>query len=329
METQSGSRSIDHTLGRLLGVACCALAFVVAAASSAHAGSIVGFVHTTSADNISGSFTELDHPLLNDHPHARVLVTQAWNYVAGQGGQNDRAIGVRYDVDYLGNGRWSIFNQDLVYAMEEGLVFHVVVLGEDTASFLHLASYDSIQNIASVVHCPPDFVDVCNGLGGPILHSHTLDADGLRGARMLTPTSAFYSSPSLLVRAESTDPDNYPNMRPGSLYWLLAGGLEDDGELVFQHTATAANTSAWATTLDDPRLNGNPNAILFVSRIGAPGPTLEERIGILYANDGTNDVWSVIHETTEPIPEGASFGVFVAPLLSDGFESGDTSWWSQ
>jgi len=311
---------------RVVRTTVAAAAMVFGLVGPAAAESMVSFVHVTTSDTISGFLSRLDHPLLNDNPDARVFVTQAWDFAGGQGSQNDRAVGVRYDTDFAGNGRWSIFNQEVQYLMEDGLLFHVVVAGEGTAVFPHLASHDSIQNIASTVQCPPEWDFVCFGAASNLAVGHTLDALGLRGATMPAPYSVL-GGPSPVVRAESTDPDYYPNLRPGSLYWILVGSEALGGGRAFTHTATPANTSSWATVLDDPRLDGRSDAVLLVSRSGPSGTTQNEHIGLLYADDGTGEKWSVIHQTTTPVPNGATFTVFLPPIMADGFESGDLSWW--
>lgn len=316
-----------HYIPTLAGAAVVVLALAVATPCTGT--SMVSFVHVSTADNISGFLTEMDHPRLNDNPYARVFVTQAWNNLSGEGAQNDRAIGVRYDVDFTGDGRWSIFNQDYDYDMEPDLMFHVVVAGEGTPGFLHLTHHDNIQNIASFVNCPPDYITYCYGGAGTILHGHTLNAGFLDGARQLSPVSGYRSGTSLLVRAESVAGATSPNMRPGALYWIMAGTEILGGTQAFTHTATTANTVGWATKLDHPQLNGNPDVVLLVTRAGPAGPPQDDHIGVLYANDGSADIWSVIHQTTgTTVPEGSHFSVLIAPLMADGFESGDTSWWS-
>ncbi len=82
------------------------------------------FVHEATAGNSSGNSTYLDHPLLNNKPYARLLITQNWNPGGGLGGvYNAHAIGVWYDT---GPDQWAIFNQDGV-AMPEGASFNVLV----------------------------------------------------------------------------------------------------------------------------------------------------------------------------------------------------------
>lgn len=286
-----------------------------------HAATMLSFVHQATAGNVSGSFTEIDHPQLNDRPDARVFVAQAWNELLGHGGENPRAVAPRYDVDFSNQGRWSIFNQDFT-AMEVGLAFHVVVTDDTAPSFLHLTHDDNATGIGSTVHCPPDHATTCLGATPELLHGHTLDAWGFRGARFLVPTSMLFSPPNLLLRAES---GSFSDMILGALFWVLLGDELADGDWTFQHTATAATIAHRTTRLDDPRLNAEPGAVLFVSRAGPIGPPLDEQIGVFYSSDTGS--WSVFHEGPTPMGEGERFVVLVAPLFTDGFESGGLSWW--
>ncbi|TAE23647.1 MAG: hypothetical protein EAZ91_21620 [Cytophagales bacterium] len=75
------------------------------------------FKHVATAANSSGNTTILDHPLLNDKPGARLLVTQRWN-----GTYNNSAVGVWYS-----SGRWRIFNQTFSRPIVPGAEFNVVI----------------------------------------------------------------------------------------------------------------------------------------------------------------------------------------------------------
>jgi hypothetical protein len=82
------------------------------------------FVHQATAGNSSGNSTFLYHPLLNNRPEARILITQNWNPGGGLSGiYNAHPVGVWYST---GSGRWAIFNQDGA-AMPDGAAFNVLV----------------------------------------------------------------------------------------------------------------------------------------------------------------------------------------------------------
>ncbi len=80
------------------------------------------FVHTATPGNSVGFSTIIDHPLINGHPDAQLIVTQNWN-PGGEGGvYNDRPVGVAFTA----TGRWSVINED-GGDMPEGASFNVLV----------------------------------------------------------------------------------------------------------------------------------------------------------------------------------------------------------
>ncbi len=66
------------------------------------------FVHTATGSTLGGR-TTLDHPALNGHPEARLIVTQSWNPPGAASAYNDHAVAVEY---HAGRGRWEIVTQD-------------------------------------------------------------------------------------------------------------------------------------------------------------------------------------------------------------------------
>lgn len=76
------------------------------------------FIHTASSATISRHVTTIDHPLLNNNPNARILVTQNWG---NAGPYNKNAVGVYYT-----GSRWAIYNQNRA-AMPANAKFNVWV----------------------------------------------------------------------------------------------------------------------------------------------------------------------------------------------------------
>lgn len=82
----------------------------------------------TGVNTASYSLT-LNHPLLNNNPKAHVFITAMWNYNKGFFGKyNNHETGVYYN-----NGRWSIYNEDLV-KMDTGVAFNVLIVPNLTTS---------------------------------------------------------------------------------------------------------------------------------------------------------------------------------------------------
>jgi hypothetical protein len=85
------------------------------------------FHHTSTLSNIGENSTNIDNPLINDNPNARIIVTPV--YISTR---HDKVIGVWYSA-----GKWKIYNQDLS-SFVEGKDFFVLVLNEEN-SLVHVA----------------------------------------------------------------------------------------------------------------------------------------------------------------------------------------------
>jgi hypothetical protein len=93
------------------------------------------FIHTATAGNSAGDWTDLNYPAANNNPNALLLVTPNWNPGGSGGTYNNHPIGVWYH-----SGKWAIFNQDLT-AIPTGASFNVMVLSTGTGqAFVHVAT---------------------------------------------------------------------------------------------------------------------------------------------------------------------------------------------
>ena len=84
----------------------------------------------------------------------------------------------------------------------------------------------------------------------------------------------------------------------------------------FVHRAVPPNTVGNATYLDDPLVNGEPDAEVSVTQNwnpgGGNGVYNDHPIGVLY--DGDVDRWLVYNEDDAPMPGGAAFNVVVSEV---------------
>lgn len=86
------------------------------------------FVHQSNTSNTTYNYTNINHPIANNNPNAKVFVTQRWNYAGANSGYNNRAIGVWYNASV---GKWAIYNEDQA-SMGNGLEFNVLVSNADS-----------------------------------------------------------------------------------------------------------------------------------------------------------------------------------------------------
>jgi hypothetical protein len=80
----------------------------------------------------------------------------------------------------------------------------------------------------------------------------------------------------------------------------------------FTQRASADNIANNSTYIDNPATNGNPDAVLFVTRVSGPGNTSEyaHEIGVWY-DARLGGRWAVFNQDLAPMSEGAAFDVAV------------------
>ncbi len=100
----------------------------------------------------------------------------------------------------------------------------------------------------------------------------------------------------------------------------------------FVHTATDFNSGGHLTVLEHPLVIGNPEAMVLVTHNSNPGGGIigvdnDHPIAVSYSELWGS--WVILNQDGAPMPLGASFNVLVlTEIFSDGFESGNTSAWS-
>ena len=92
-----------------------------------------------------------------------------------------------------------------------------------------------------------------------------------------------------------------------------AGG---SGATIYVHVATAANTTANYTDLDNPVSNGHPDAIVFVTPVWNPGGVVAgafdyHQVGVWW--HAATGRWSIFNEDLATMPVGAAFDVYALP----------------
>jgi hypothetical protein len=92
------------------------------------------------------------------------------------------------------------------------------------------------------------------------------------------------------------------------------------GGVSYVHRATDGNSRGDYTYLSDPRINGDPNAVVLV----APAPDRGEQasadyghnVGVWY--EPGKKKWAIFNQDLEPVPDGSAFEVVVPPA-EEGF----------
>src|SRR6266851_8406482 len=91
------------------------------------------YLHLSTTGNIAQTWTNLEHPALNDQSNARFLVASVLQPEGGVGDRSDRPLGVRYDIF---NNRWQIYNDDLAN-MAPDLAWNVIIPPQDDNLIMH------------------------------------------------------------------------------------------------------------------------------------------------------------------------------------------------
>ena len=130
-------------------------------------------------------------------------------------------------------------------------------------------------------------------------------------------TSQFFTKAQsdgrfLMAGGKSTDSDKIDGLDSSKLLRLggdLSGGI---GVITaFKHTATPANKlSLNGTDIDNPAINGNPNALLYVTQVLNPSGIVYNNnpIGVYYNSQRKR--WEIFNQASNtPIPNNAQFSV--------------------
>ena len=290
------------------------------------------FSHVAATDNINGHITTLDHPQLNGNPDAMVFVTANWG-TGGVGMDYANNVGVWYN-----GSRWTIFNQNTKLPMPPGVTFNVMTVPVGTPGvFRHTVTAASkaangFNNGSQISHPSID------GKDGVILMAtqcwtgtyndnpiQIANSGGCGLGGTVTWTIANGSN-----KADGSDYDKFP-MPVGASFNIM---VIENGRVPGFSTASAYIHVAKPETiipagrhisfLDNPALNGKPDAMVFVTpfwgrgTICTDGPYVLSPTSVRY--DSPQDAWkhkegywSVYYGKGGIMPNGSKFNVVVVP----------------
>ncbi|MFK5983190.1 MAG: T9SS type A sorting domain-containing protein [Flavobacteriaceae bacterium] len=255
------------------------------------------YVHTATAANSSGHITTIDHPDLNGNPNAGIVYKHVWNPNNATGVFNDNIDGLWYD-----GSQWTIFNED-INTMVDGAQYFIYIAADPA---------DVITHVADVAHqgAAPSFTEIDH----PLLNDNNPGPYAIM-SNYWNPFSTynsfnygFWYDPSTNRRNIYTE--NGSTIPENTAFKLLVIG---NGVSYHSHQSDASNISSNWTVLDQPDLNGNPNATFVFSHywgINGAGSevTIDKTLSAWYT--GTN--WAIYTEDQSPMPEGIAFDIIIA-----------------
>lgn len=242
------------------------------------------FIHTSDPVNSSGGDgTIMDHPLLNNNPNARPIVSHVWNGVV-----NNKISGVYYDA---AAGRWLIYNEDSSVHTQDAK--YMVYVPDSNYSIQHLATSTNVINAASIITNP--LLDNQPNRNAVVTHVYV-------GER-INKNIGLYNESSSKRGVFFEDLSSF--IHPSSYHVAVAG---DPGIATFRIVSDAINTPSGCVRLDHSLLNNNPNAKLVYTHMW-PIVYLDKVTNVFY-NSNTSK-WAICNEDLTFIDFGNMFDVFV------------------
>lgn len=242
------------------------------------------YMHTVDPVNSSGGDgTTLDHPLLNDKPNARPIVSHLYEGVG-----NNNVSGVYYDSSI---GRWLIYNENGTVHTQNAK--YMVYVPDSNYSFRHLATSTNVINAASIITNP--LLDGQPNRNAVATHVYV-------GERINKNIGLFNNSDS---KRGVYFEDLSSFISPSSYHVAVAG---EPGIATIRIVSDAVNTPSGCVRLDHPHLNNNPNAKLVYTHMW-PSVYLDKVTNVFY--NSTSEKWAICNEDPTFIEFGNMFDVFI------------------
>ena len=257
------------------------------------------FQHTARLANTLGNWTALTHPELDGNPDARILVTQILIDSAGNT-YNNREIGVFYNDA----NKWAIFNENMD-AMPDGASFNILILNNDN-SILQTATSANIIDATTQIDNPA----LNNNPNAIIYVTQNWNGGGALGVFNTSKMSTYYNP---ATQRWTVFGEDHAAMVDGSKYNVYFGSSH------FVHKTMASNLSADLTKFDNPLVNRDPGACVFIlhnwNPFGSGTTAYDKKVGVYH----NGSVWGIYTEDGSDIPENIYFNVAVAPKTDSAF----------
>ena len=265
----------------------------------------LGFLQKPTSGNIATFVSYIDMPVLNIHSDKVFLATPILDPGGIVSAYHDHPIGAYYSTSKT---QWSVFNEDSVN-MVASPAFNIFVPPQNGTSFTHTAGAATISNdltrmdhpslnnnSSALVFALPAFNP--NGvIAGPGYYNHF--------------TGVYYDTASGKWGIYNED---FNPVEENAAFFVYVANTAID--VAFKHTTAAGNISANYTTLDHPKLNGNPNAVVIVQHVYATN-RLDSASGVWY--NPTTKRWTIYDNSYATMTAGHVFNVLVIPEKSDSF----------
>ena len=259
------------------------------------------YIHLSTTSNQLGPDTLLENVALNGNPDARFFAINQVGFFPGLSADaNDHPLGVAYDSDFH---RWAIINEDNT-PMANPVAWNVFIPPQDDTLIDHTSSGANSAGSQTFINDP----QFNNQPGAVIFVQPNSDS--------YTQTVAV-AYDNIRQKWSIMNADGTP-IPPGITFFVLKASPD---ESFFTHVTTSANhLYPDGTALDNPLINGNPDAQILVTQNYGTGVTNRahnHRVGLLY--DNTSNRWLIFNEDFSAMPNGVMFNVLVVPPKSGFF----------
>lgn len=244
-------------------------------------------LHTAVAGTIQGSTTQIDHPALNNNPSAIIYITQNFNPGGGSGVYNTQRVSTYYN-----GSKWTIYNEDNAVNMVENSKYNVYI---GTSSFVHKS--DATNSYPNLTYFDNPLIN--RDPNAFIFALHNFNPFGTGTSVYNKKLGVYYTSSSVW---SIFDQDATPVS--AGIYFNVAIAPKTDS--AFLHTTTASNIISNYTIIDNPLLNGNPNAkILLQHRYMSSYNNVN--IGVWY----NGSKWTIFNQDGSTMIAGKDFNVWL------------------
>ena len=304
------------------------IAFICSGATPAGAAPKV-FEVTASAANLVGNDLILDDPTLNNKPGANLVVTQNYTltgeynktYTTGSAETFlDHPVGVGYDSSLK---RWYIYIEDNI-PIPVGATFNVLVgacatvyatplNSEDTETFFALEKGEpsALLFITHLLNPNRTFPD---GNGIIVKHDTGVGYDSTASDGLSAYKHWYIGTEDLSVAEAAAyfvfNGTAYANQKHVNAFTVTSPDATNTVPIVTGNSGgdpiVAEVTPVGGTVLDNPLINGNANAVIFVTHVLSNGDTFNNIVGVYY--DGSN--WNLINPNVNANSGGFSAETF-------------------
>jgi len=254
------------------------------------------YLHLCSPLNSIGDFTLLDPSILGNNPADKIIFTHLWgDPTIGHEEYMLKSHGLWWTGD-----TWSIFNETEA-ELDTNLAFNVLNANINGTAFTHTVTSGNVNLNWSDIDNP-----LLNGHPDVLFFISKTWGNGIYDTAHVGIWYDHYTDKWAIYNENKLD-----SLKVNSTYNIF---IPDAGTTAYKHVAT---DNYYTTNLDNPLLNDNPDAMIFVVHdyTNSPGNEgyINDEIGVWY--DGSN--WTIYNENIDTLFPGATFNVLIVkPLVT-------------